>query len=922
MTSFLHRLREAHARPPDNITNENNYDMQNYLLDFGLVLETPSVSSHTRLYIFSTQCHPLYYDPPGAANTIAIFERANSLAVTPDLQRRYYPIISSSHITVQRGPRPIQQPPHYTFPKATLNEDEQPRKENRTKPGKEQCDDYVNLLEDACKEKLEKIIAAEVSTIFRRKRFKPNQTRATVLEEARHNLTEKFSTVTRLPMETVEIATKLARAKYSMDDSYQPSHFSVDLPKECIKTTMWSSVFTKEFPSAWDHEITRQDQQTELAPQASGDPGRSRSNASHPATSLASPALKRKKIQSPEGRPVNEGGSASQPTNQPDKQDDILRGLRSDAEVVSDPSSCHSGPVGHISVDIAGQDVDPKKSHLCIIQTLKQVAHPAFDNKEYTQLEDLAVEAGNAITDNLQELVACNHKMLLVIASGRLYSKQFRRKLMLAAPELQDRYVDLELDLDTTSFYAVSSESSFVCSSLSDLGHEDFTLANKPDHSTRGNVNTDTSAASHEEDSAGLPSFDFGFLLPRDHWTRKKPIDTKVPVAPLPFGLSEHLNVMEDSRGRNKDDIWTLFSKWHQEYMFSRLIGRQRDTKCRKDDSMEHDEPRAIWRTGLGVIRDLSATDEIKQAREGLSLTMNEKLLEYATATGNLWTGPIYNKLRDHLLDVLLRIWLGPKTAVQEEHDQDEDDVVGVYKDKAELQQDASTDSSEQVDAGVGPVLSVDAGAHVDAETNEEEAGRIWTSRNVKDAMRKLTDELEHLLRESSSSPCNSSRANHMSVDHHSQRTSSVLQRLHHLSQVQGPDPVPNKACLEVQISCLPTQDEDKNKSKAKSKGDAPCFSNAKQRRALKAVINVLLESPCIKSKVLPKYVQDSAFDGHIFTDHELSIAAHIINGLRPFVPKRRASLDGTPGTRPHLPHIANRAAFVVLANTMLCRLG
>ena len=86
--------------------------------------------------------------------------------------------------------------------------------------------------------------------------------------------------------------------------------------------------------------------------------------------------------------------------------------------------------------------------------------------------------------------------------------------------------------------------------------------------------------------------------------------------------------------------------------------------------------------------------------------------------------------------------------------------------------------------------------------------------------------------------------------------------------------------------------------------------------RSLQAVLVMLLESPSLQEDVDANYVRKAGYINSNFTANECKVVARLANLLRPFVPKRRSSSDGS------LPHITLRVPIVLIANAVLRATG
>lgn len=113
---------------------------------------------------------------------------------------------------------------------------------------------------------------------------------------------------------------------------------------------------------------------------------------------------------------------------------------------------------------------------------------------------------------------------------------------------------------------------------------------------------------------------------------------------------------------------------------------------------------------------------------------------------------------------------------------------------------------------------------------------------------------------------------------------------------------------LDVGTSHQPTSTE--------GDGDKPQHKDSSGRRirALQSVLKMVLKLPK-SGQVTPQDVQDAAFKGTKFEQHECIVVANLANTLRPYVSKRRPKpQDAFPGgstTIASLPHVLLRAPLV-----------
>jgi len=145
--------------------------------------------------------------------------------------------------------------------------------------------------------------------------------------------------------------------------------------------------------------------------------------------------------------------------------------------------------------------------------------------------------------------------------------------------------------------------------------------------------------------------FDVRNVLPLGFVPRSNTNPT-VNVTPLPPHLQAHIADSLSSKKSKQDDLVSLLSQGHIQYLYSHFLGTKR--------GVEDDDKHPIWSALNNLIRESSDTSDIPEAPEGLTMTMNTCFREYATNISNMWSGNLYQKSLDHLLQVLLRIHLAP----------------------------------------------------------------------------------------------------------------------------------------------------------------------------------------------------------------------------------------------------------------------
>ncbi|KAF9987644.1 hypothetical protein BGZ75_000291 [Mortierella antarctica] len=99
--------------------------------------------------------------------------------------------------------------------------------------------------------------------------------------------------------------------------------------------------------------------------------------------------------------------------------------------------------------------------------------------------------------------------------------------------------------------------------------------------------------------------------------------------------------------------------------------------------------------------------------------------------------------------------------------------------------------------------------------------------------------------------------------------------------------------------------------------------TSARKIKALVAISKKLVQEPVTAQSppIDVAAVQAACFRPTDFQQHEYQAVADLVNILRPYVPKRRVDPQ-TNRSKASLPHIALRAPFVLIANTILQAAG
>jgi hypothetical protein len=400
----------------------------------------------------------------------------------------------------------------------------------------------------------------------------------------------------------------------------------------------------------------------------------------------------------------------------------------------------------------------------------------------------------------------------------------------------------------------------------------------------------------------GLSSdFDIKDLLPTGFQLRDPSVASTIQVAPLPPGLQAYLASILDEKGR-KDDLVGLLSQDHLQFLHSQFLGARRE---KIKDHPQH----PIWSAITESIRMHSNVEDLPKTAAGLSTTLNEYIRQYSTAVGNLWRGNIYYKSFDYLTRILLRLHLAPvrEAAFMERTKEYARRKVNNRQEAASLlpsrrrklwiwrvkrltDQLAEAIQKERSGDAITIILQRLAKLKQDEPSRpEEEKGRI--------------PPLKDQLRLSEADKVESEEEMGDFLDGLSMHVQDELFE----AGVDDDDICGNDDDDLSETEDAQTADIDVPKLKEPSRAHL---------RSLQAVFKTLLESPFLHEKVDASWVRKTGHVNNKFTDKECHVVATLVNTLRPYVPKRQSSTQGS------LAHVALRAPVVYIANAIFRATG
>ncbi|KAG0246074.1 hypothetical protein BGX31_004728 [Mortierella sp. GBA43] len=365
-------------------------------------------------------------------------------------------------------------------------------------------------------------------------------------------------------------------------------------------------------------------------------------------------------------------------------------------------------------------------------------------------------------------------------------------------------------------------------------------------------------------DTSTVTKFDLMTALPSGFQPRTN-VDQVLRIAPLPPGLQERLVESIKSKSK-KDDLSTLLSQGHLQYLYSHFMGTLRG---KGNVSERH----PIWDLLTHPIQSKSDTESIPEPPRGLTMTINTCLRELAVNIDVMWSGSIYDKLLDYLLRVLLRLHLAP---LREQR----------YWDNRQAAANKKRDNTSPT---------------------PKKARKIRKDRKAK--IKRLCDEL-----------ANASSPQHVSSICH-QLSVVTTQEIRDTSSLwegtpdeeYGPfddesdDESDDDDALGGVGAVAPVNQQDPQGVKEPSRS---------RLRKLQGVLKMLLQSPAISQHVDRNWVKKSGPKENDFTFEECNVLAFLANLLGPYVPKLKLTEDGK--TEDSLAHVALRAPLVVMANAIL----
>ncbi|KAK3810280.1 MAG: hypothetical protein J3Q66DRAFT_415768 [Benniella sp.] len=350
-----------------------------------------------------------------------------------------------------------------------------------------------------------------------------------------------------------------------------------------------------------------------------------------------------------------------------------------------------------------------------------------------------------------------------------------------------------------------------------------------------------------------------------------------------------------------------------------------------------------IWDRLTEILKETTDTETLPQCPDGVSRTMLELTRQFTTAVSNLWEGPLYAKLQDHLLSVLLRIRLAP---IRKQRNMDKRKKFAKSTDGTQAQTTDTTqtaDTTQITDSTQSATQSITA-TLVTQAAMPTQAAQIRMSRSeIKWKTKELCDELSDVWRKGAETEKQASRVR------------GILKQLLKLKN-RTPDPSPRNnqdsslhpmGLEDDQDDGEPENDEDqgniankdqkrkdakgtmtnptdsatsKGSSTAKSSSTAKEPSVAKESSA--ANLRGLQSPPPITETIDEEWVRRSESAGSNFSSKERNVVAHLANILRPYTPRRRDPLPGTTGTRAPITHVTTRAHFAMIANAVLRATG
>ncbi|KAF9572841.1 hypothetical protein EC968_009406 [Mortierella alpina] len=441
-------------------------------------------------------------------------------------------------------------------------------------------------------------------------------------------------------------------------------------------------------------------------------------------------------------------------------------------------------------------------------------------------------------------------------------------------------------------------------------------------------------------DSAASTTLDIMDLLPRGFQPRC-PMSSQVDVAPIPERFQDFLEEAVDKKTGSKDllDAAGLLSQDFLQYLHTRFLGP-------RGTSEEAKSKHPLWERIASAIEASLAFETVKL--EGLSATLLEAIREFTTAINNLWEGSIYKKLLDYILRVLLRLHLAP---IREQKTRD-------LRKKKALEKQRTIEKRRAVEEGSRAHhkqwfrkkidLLDQLSDVVESATEEVVRRRVPMLLSLLQEHQRLEPERREQSRLPSIEEGLKSAAD-------SQNKDVIPPVLVDHEQATQPGPTPS---LEAEQGAAEdgeydSDDEDKDSvfgdetgaTILESRGDSEItpgtqalsslrdttrneYYSASDRnvvkeptrarlKSLQAVLSTLLETSNEDETLDRQLVKRRAYRGSNFTDAECDVVVQLARLLRPYVPKRRPSKDGSK-TQAAIAHVALRAPLILIANAVL----
>ncbi|KAF9319524.1 hypothetical protein BG003_008915 [Podila horticola] len=126
--------------------------------------------------------------------------------------------------------------------------------------------------------------------------------------------------------------------------------------------------------------------------------------------------------------------------------------------------------------------------------------------------------------------------------------------------------------------------------------------------------------------------------------------DDTVDVAPLPQLFQGALQGSDDQR---KHPAASLFTQGHLQDLFFAFCAVGRDNH--RTDGAQPGTPRHLWDRITDEIKARSDTGSIMQVEDGYSRLTTTMIRQLSAAVQRIWTGPLFNKMFDRLVNTVVR---------------------------------------------------------------------------------------------------------------------------------------------------------------------------------------------------------------------------------------------------------------------------